>query len=272
MPMRIWIVTPSLNQSGYLRQTIDSVLSQAGDFDLRHVVVDGGSTDGSVELLRSIGDTRLSWTSEPDAGQSDAVNKGLATVDMAGSPAGDGEGDRDVVGWLNSDDLYQPGALAAVAAAFTEPAVQWAVGRYRVVDDAGAPIRRSIVRYKDRLLRRYAYRTLLRENFIAQPAVFWRASFGRRVGPLDGSLHYTMDYDLWLRMGRLAPPALIDRELADFRVHGGSKTGRINRAQFDEGYTVARRHAAGDRASLLVHRLNVEKIVWAYRLLQCVGR
>jgi len=272
--MRIWIVTPSLNQSGYLRQTIDSVLAQAGDFDLRHIVVDGGSADGTVELLRSITDPRLSWTSEPDAGQSDAVNKGLATVDMAGSPVGMGGGcdQGDVVGWLNSDDLYRPGALAAVAAAFANPAVPWAVGRYRVVDDAGTPIRQSIVRYKERKLRRYAYRALLRENFIAQPAVFWRASFGRRVGPLDTSLHYTMDYDLWLRMGRLAPPVLIDRELADFRVHGGSKTGRINRAQFDEGYAVARRHFGGDGASLLVHRFNVEKIVWAYRVLQRMGR
>jgi glycosyltransferase involved in cell wall biosynthesis len=272
--MRIWIVTPSLNQCLYLRQTIDSVLSQAGEFDLRHLVVDGGSTDGSVEVLRSITDPRLAWTSQPDAGQSDAVNKGLAVVDMAGPPVdgADGCDHRDVIGWLNSDDLYRPGALAAVAAAFTDPAVQWAVGRYRVVDDAGQPTRRSIVRYKERRLRRYAYRRLLRENFIAQPSVFWRASFGRRVGPLDPSLHYTMDYDLWLRMARLAPPLLIDRELADFRVHGGSKTGRINRAQFDEGYAVARRHFAGDRASLLVHRFNVEKIVWAYRLLQRLGR
>ena len=117
----------------FLRQAIDSVRSQAGPFDLRHVVVDGGSTDGSTDLLRSIIDPRLSWTSGPDAGQSDAVNKGLTTVDLAG-PA---DGDTDVVGWLNSDDLYLPGALAAVAAAFADPAARWAVGRYRVIDEAG---------------------------------------------------------------------------------------------------------------------------------------
>jgi hypothetical protein len=86
------------------------------------------------------------------------------------------------------------------------------------------------------------------------------------------SLHYTMDYDLWLRMAARADPALIDHALADFRVHSSSKTGRINRAQFDEGYAVARRHAAGHRLDLLLHRLNVEKIVWAYRAMQWLGR
>lgn len=264
--MRLWIVTPSFNQAAYLRETLSSVLSQTGPFELRHVVVDGGSTDGSVELMASTDDPRLTWTTGPDAGQSDAVNKGLAAVDMA-DPAGG-----DVVGWLNSDDLYLPGALAEVARTFADPAVQWAVGRYRVIDDAGRPIRQSIVRYKERFLRRYRYRQLLRENFIAQPAVFWRVGFGRAVGRLDVSLHYTMDYDLWLRMGQRAAPRLIDRELAAFRVHGSSKTGRINRAQFDEGYTVAARHAAGDRVSLGIHRFNVEKIVWAYRVLQRLGR
>jgi glycosyltransferase involved in cell wall biosynthesis len=263
--MRLWIVTPSFNQAAYLGHTLDSVLSQAGPFELRMIVVDGGSTDGTVDLLRATTDPRLSWTSEPDDGQSDAVNKGWAAVDLA-------EGGDDVVGWLNSDDLYLPGALAAVAAAFADPGVRWAVGRYRVIDEAGKPIRQSIVRYKERFLRRYAYRQLLRENFIAQPAVFWRASFGRTVGRLDPSLHYTMDYDLWLRMGRVVDPVLIDRELAAFRVHATSKTGRINRAQFDEGYAVARRYVAGDRVSQAVHRFNVEKIVWAYRVLQLLRR
>ena len=219
--------------------------------------------DGTVELLRSA-DPPVTWHSEGDAGQADAVNKGLAQVDMAGSD--------DVVGWLNSDDLYLPGALSTVAETFADPAVLWAVGRYRVINEAGVAVRRGVVRYKERLLRRYRYRRLLRENFIPQPAVFWRASFGRTVGRLDPSLHYTMDYDLWLRMGRLADPTFIDRELAAFRVHATSKTGRIDRRQFAEGYAVARRHAGPDRASLLAHRLNVEKIVWAYRAMQLFGK
>jgi glycosyltransferase involved in cell wall biosynthesis len=258
--MRISIITPSFNQRAYLQQTMQSVLSQVGDFELTMHVIDGGSTDGTVDLLRSAGDSRLRWISEPDRGQSHAINKGL------------NQGDGDVIGWLNSDDLYAPAALATVAATFADSSVQWAVGRYQIVNDRSEPIRSGIVRYKNRLLDRYSYRNLLRENFIAQPAVFWRRDFGQRVGGLDESLHFTMDYDLWLRMGRVTPPRVIDQVLAQFRVHEQSKTGRINRGQFDEGYRVACRYFDGDTASRIAHRFNVEKIVWAYRLMRLIGR
>jgi glycosyltransferase involved in cell wall biosynthesis len=258
--MRISIITPSFNQRAYLQQAMQSVLSQVGDFELTMHVIDGGSTDGTVDLLRSINDPRVQWTSETDGGQSNALNKGLKRA------CG------DVIGWLNSDDLYAPDALATVAAAFDDPSVHWVVGRYEIINDRGQPIRSGIVRYKDRLLDRYSYRKLLRENFIAQPAVFWRHEFGQGIGGLDESLHFTMDYDLWLRMGRVAPPRVIDRVLAQFRVHEQSKTGRINREQFDEGYRVACRYFSGDTASRISHRFNVEKIVWAYRMMRLLGR
>jgi hypothetical protein len=129
-----------------------------------------------------------------------------------------------------------------------------------------------VVRYKERRLRRYSYRGLLRENFIPQPAVFWRRDFGAEVGPLDESLHWTMDYDLWLRMGRRCDPLVIDALLARFRLHEASKSGDFNRRQFDEGYEVARRYFGGDWQSRLAHRFNVEKIVWAYRVMRWAGR
>jgi glycosyltransferase involved in cell wall biosynthesis len=254
--MRLSVVTPSFNQREYLRQTLESVLKQQGDFELEELVVDGASTDGTVELLQDMGDSRLKWTSEKDNGQSDAINRGLRRVTG------------DVVGWLNSDDLYVPGALATVAAAFGDPAVQWVVGRYQIIDPAGNVIRSRIARYKDRSLDRYSYRKLLRENFIAQPAVFWRREFGQRIGELDESLHYTMDYDWWLRMGRLSEPRILNSVLAQFRIHPQSKSGRVNREQFDEGYRVACRYFGSDRMSRWAHRFNVEKIVWAYRLMR----
>ena len=141
----------------------------------------------------------------------------------------------------------------------------------KIIDAAGRVIRRSVTRYKERSLRRYSYRALLRENFISQPAVFWRRDFGRRVGPLDESLHYTMDYDLWLRMGQRSAPLILDQVLARFRLHGTSKSGQIDRRQFDEGYRVACRYVEGDWVSRLAHRTNVEKIVWAYRVMRMVG-
>jgi glycosyltransferase involved in cell wall biosynthesis len=258
--MHFCIITPSFNQRQFLEHTVRSVLDQQGSFDLTHIVIDGGSTDGTPAFLQSVTDPRVQWISEKDRGQSDAVNKGIA---MARG---------DVIGWLNSDDLYLPGALAAVADAFTDPAVKWVVGRYQIIDRSGAVIRPNVVRYKNRQLDRYSYRRLLRENVIAQPAVFWRRDFGGMAGGLDESLHYTMDYDLWLRMGKILPPKILDQRLAQFRVHAQSKTGRINRDQFDEGYRVALRYIGNDRISKWVHRFNVEKIVWAYRLMSLVGR
>ena len=259
--MKISIITPSFNGRRYLEQTSRSILSQAGDFDLEWLVVDGGSTDGTLDFLHTLdADPRVRWQSEADRGQSHAINKGMALA------AG------DVVAWLNTDDLYTPGALAAVAGQFTRhSAAQWLVGRCDIIDGEGRAIRQSVTRYKDRSLRRYTFRALLRENFIPQPAVFWRRDFGARVGALDESLHYTMDYDLWLRMGRETGPLFVDQVLAQFRLHEMSKTGQVNRAQFDEQYRVACRYFGGDRASRWVHRFNVEKIVWAYRAMRALG-
>ena len=258
--MKLSIVTPSFNGLRFLPAAASSILTQTGDFELEWIVVDGGSTDGTVEFLRGLCDPRVRWASEPDRGQSHAINKGLSLATG------------DVVGWLNTDDLYSPGAFAEVARAFqSSPDARWLIARYEVVDESGRAIRPAVVRYKERSLRRYAYRALLRENFVSQPAVFWRRDFGQSIGPLDESLHWTMDYDLWLRMGRVTDPLFLDRVLARFRLHPASKTGKVDRRQFDEQYAVACRYVGSDRVSRIVHRFNVEKIVWAYRVMRLFG-
>ena len=255
--MKISIVTPSFNGIRFLPAAASSILTQAGDFELEWIVVDGGSTDGTVDFLRDLNDGRVRWTSEPDRGQSHAINKGLSLATG------------DIVAWLNTDDEYAPGAFADVARAFqSSPDARWLIGRYEVVDESGRAIRPAVVRYKERSLRRYTYRALLRENFISQPAVFWRSEFAREVGPLDESLHWTMDYDLWLRMGRITDPMFLDQVLARFRLHPASKTGKVDRRQFDEQYAVACRYLGRDWISRSVHRFNVEKIVWAYRVMR----
>ncbi len=262
--MKIWIVTPSFNQCDFLGQTLKSILTQEGPFELACRVVDGGSTDGTLDLLRSIADPRLSWTCQKDRGQADAINQGLAQA---------GSGPDDVVSWLNSDDVYTPGTLAAVATAFAgHPSARWLIGRCQIIDARGKVIRPGVTRYKDRSLRRYSRRALLRENFISQMSVFWRGDFGREAGPLDLGLHYTMDYDLWLRMATRSEPLVLDRVLGQFRFHAKRKSGRVNREQFDEEFRVAQRYFGVDWLSRWVHRFNIEKIVWAYRAMRVIGR
>ena len=123
--MKISVITPSYNQGHYIRQTINSVLNQRGDFEVEHLVVDGQSTDDTLAVLRSYGHA-IRWLSEPDDGQADALNKGIALATG------------DVIGWLNSDDLYHPGCLDAVARVFAaEPRTQWLYGKVRIIDELG---------------------------------------------------------------------------------------------------------------------------------------
>ena len=258
--MKVSIITPSFNQRAFLQQTLSSVLGQQGNFTVEHLVIDGQSTDGTVELLNTVADPKLRWSSQPDTGQSDALNRGFR------------QATGEVIGWLNSDDLYMPGTLAAVVDAFADPHVNWAIGGYQIIDTQNRIIRPMVVRYKNLFLKRYSYRRLLRENFIAQPSVFWRRRFGEGIGLLDETLHHAMDYDLWLRMGRACDPVILDRVLSQFRIHPQSKSGRLNRERFDEDFQVALRHLGDDRLNKWIHRLNNEKIVCAYRVMALFGR
>jgi glycosyltransferase involved in cell wall biosynthesis len=256
----VTVLTPSLNGGEYFNMTLRSVLSQSGDFNLQWIVIDGGSNDGTLSLLKSINDPRVRWISEVDNGQAAAINKGIAMAQG------------DIIAWLNCDDLYLPGAIQAAVTAFeNNPSAQWLVGRCGIVNEEGAPIRHAVTRYKDRLLSSFSFRRLLQINMINQPAVFWRRDFGLSCGPLDESLHYTMDYDLWLRMATRRPPLIVKEVLADFRVHGESKSRKGCREQFDEGYRVASRYWGADYLSRCVHRFNVEKIVWGYRAMRLIG-
>jgi len=253
--MKISIVTPVLNQAAFLERTIRSVLDQRGEFELEHLVVDGGSTDGTLEILRRYAD-RLRWLSEPDTGQSDAINKGLRLVNG------------DVLAWLNADDLYLPGALAHVAAEWRHTSFAWAFGNCRIINAADVEIRRGITAYKIWQSRGYSYRRLLRRNFIPQPAVFFSRAAYEQVGELDRDLTYAMDYDYWLRLGRRWCPRYVDHFLAAFRWHPRSKTGAAYRAAAWETFQVARRHAAGgSRLDLCWHFMHYCTLCVLYRFL-----
>lgn len=259
--LKISVITPSFNQADYIGRTIDSVRSQQGRFELEHIIVDGGSTDSTVDILTSCGDA-IRWISEPDKGQADALNKGVA---MATG---------DVIGWVNSDDLYESGALATVADVFEcEPQTQWAYGKVRVIDAAGHQIRQSITWYKNLRMRRYRYRKLLAENWISQMGVFWRRSAGKQVGPFRTDLHYCMDYNYWLRLGARWGGRFINAYLAAFRWYPLSKSGAGFRDQFREQLAVAAEQAGGRyRWAIFCQRLNCAKIVAAYRLMELLRR
>lgn len=256
---KISIITPSFNQVTFLKETVNSIINQEVNLETEHIIVDGGSTDGSVELLKSLRDQVL-WLSEPDLGQADAVNKGIR---MASG---------NIIGWLNSDDLYLPGALQAVADYFRDhPGCRWIYGRCRIIDDKGKERWDWITRYKNARLKKFTLEKLLRENFISQPAVFFRKELFEEAGGLDLSLKYAMDYDLWLRFGKITPAGVIHKDLASFRRHSSSKSETGFRDQFFEQYAVSRKYNPSF-FSLALHRFNIFKIITSYRILGLFSR
>jgi glycosyltransferase involved in cell wall biosynthesis len=254
--MRISIVTPSFNQAEYIERTIASVLSQKGDFLLDYRVIDGGSTDGTLEILRRCKDPRFSWVSEPDKGQVDAINKGLR--------AASGE----IVGWVNSDDLLLPGALARVASAFErDPEAEWLHGRCEIIDEQDRPVRSWVSLYKHVRASRHSFENLLTENYVSQMTAFWRRSVHDEIGYLDPSLKLAFDYDLWLRLARRGPPIYFPERTACFRWYPSSKSGSQFEAQFREDAEIAARHAGERRWVLLRKRAKNVAIVSAYRVM-----
>lgn len=252
--LRISIVTPSYNQGHFIGRTIDSILAQRGDFDLDFRVLDGGSKDNTVEVLKSYGD-RVRWVSERDRGQIDAINKGLRACDG------------DVVGWVNSDDILLPGALDRVASAFAEnPQVEWVHGRCKIIDEHDREIRRWVSVYKHYRCRNHTFENLLTENYISQMTAFWRRSVHDEIGYLDESHELAFDYDLFLRLAKRGDPVYLDEPIACFRMYDTSKSGAGFEAQVAEANAIALQYPT---TPWTVARMRAKKvaIINAYRVM-----
>ena len=198
------IITPSYNQASYLEQTILSAIEQ--DYSpLEYLIVDGGSEDGSLEIIRKYAGRLAWWVSEPDAGQAEAINKGLARARG------------EIVAWLNSDDLLLPGAVArAVSALESNPELGMVFGDAISIDARSQPLNR--LAFND-----WGLPEFMRFRIICQPAAFMRKATLDRAGYLDPSFHYLLDHHLWIRLARLAPVEHIPAALAAARQHPEAK-------------------------------------------------
>ena len=199
----ISILTPSFNQGRYIEQTIVSVLKQ--DYPrFEHIVIDGGSTDETVEILKRY--PHLKWVSEPDKGQADALNKGFR---MATG---------EVIGWINSDDFYAEEVFHRVAELFADPGVQWTIGDVvHYFDGSGAESYISS--------HAITYEALIRNpDILRQQGAFFRSELIRKAGGWNAEFYMVMDYDLWLRMARLTTPRMTHEKTAFFRMHEEQKT------------------------------------------------
>jgi len=250
---KITVCTPSLNQGHFIEETIHSVLNQ-GYPNLEYIVIDGGSTDGTVDILRK-NENHLIWRSEKDSGQSDAINKGFR---MASG---------EILSYINSDDTYEPGALHKVGRFFADhPQAAWLTGKCRIIDPQGREIRPLITFYKNIWLLLNSYNLLLIIDYISQPATFWRRDVVMQIGLFDENLHTTMDYDYSLRVGKLYKLWVINDYLASFRIHAASKSEQV-REHFDEDLLTAKRYTRSN-CQIGLHHLHNRLIISSYLLMQ----
>jgi glycosyltransferase involved in cell wall biosynthesis len=200
------IVTPSFNQARYIEATIQSVLAQ--DYPrIEYIIIDGGSTDGTVDIIKKYEGRITSWVSEPDKGQTDAINKGFARAKG------------EILAWINSDDTYESGAItAAVRYLQAHPHVGMVYGDCNFINERGSVIGRFSAAQTDQNLLRRGY------VHIPQQASFFRADLWKQVGPLDPSFYFAMDYDLWTRLATHSTLKYVPKTWANFRLHTSGKT------------------------------------------------
>jgi glycosyltransferase involved in cell wall biosynthesis len=243
------IVTPSFNQAAFLEETILSVLNQ--DYEhLEYIIVDGGSTDGSLEIIQKYADRLAWWVSEPDRGQTDAINKGFA------------RSKGEIFAWINSDDTYLEGAVAEAEAYLTaNPDVGAVYGDANLIDENGVVIGKFPARQTNyqQLMRGYVH--------IPQQATFFRGDLWKKVGPLDPSFFFAMDYDLWVRLSKEAPLVYHPRCWANFRLHGDAKSVESDDRCWPEMVRVYRREGGG-RISWLALKAFLRPLIYGWMPIQ----
>ncbi len=245
------IVTPSFNQARYLDATIQSVLGQ--DYPrIEYIIVDGGSTDGSVDVIQKHEGRLASWVSEQDKGQTDAINKGFNRASG------------DILAWINSDDTYNPGAVSAAVKFLVEnPDVAMVYADCDFINEQGAVIGKFNSAQTD-------YRRL-REGYvhIPQQTMFFRAKYWKELGPLDPSFYFAMDYDLWTRIAARAPiKYLAGQTWANFRIHSSGKTTSADDRCWPEMLRVHYRDGGGF-FSVIVAKYYLRKLIgplWKWRI------
>ncbi len=241
-PLKVSIITPSYNQAEFLEATILSVLNQ--DYhNIEYIVMDGGSTDGSMDILQRYADRLAYWQSSPDKGQTDAINQGFSRATG------------DIYAWINSDDTYEPGAVSkAVERLNQHPHADLVYGKANFINAAGNVIGSFPAAQTDfrRLMRGYVH--------IPQQAAFFRASAWKAVAPLDENFFFAMDYDLWVRLARRGQLLFVPDTWANFRLHHDAKSIAADDRCWPEMLAVYQR-LGGSKFSIIYAKYYLRKML-----------
>jgi glycosyltransferase involved in cell wall biosynthesis len=251
---KITIITPTYNHSIFIERTIQSVLGQKYP-NLEYIIMDGGSTDGTLEIVKKYAEQIILIT-EKDRGMYNAINKGMNIAKG------------DIIGYINSDDIYEPGALLRVGKYFLEnPTVCWLSGKCKIIDINDKEINRAISMYRNILLQyNNRYNTLLVVDYIPQPSTFWRKEFSNKIGKFNEEYNYVSDYDYWLRAMKLFQLHVIKDNLSSFRTYPTSKTQKRVLNNDNEELIMIKKYTTSKviRGLYMFHRMIIEII---YKLL-----
>lgn len=257
--MKISIITANYNGERFIEQTLKSVISQRdAGVDLEYIVVDGRSSDRSMEIIGKYRGQIDKVICEKDNGAFDAINKGLALATG------------DVLGWLNSDDLYEPGALKRVVEVMEkEKDCALCFGHCPIINEQGIEIRKGITRFKEFFYPLSSRFTIQCINYISQPAMFFRRSAFEKSGGLRQDFKCAWDYDLIIKLFRQGKAVMAGNPpLAYFRWHPSSLSGTLFRDQFREEWQVAAKDAGRISLQALIHLGVWWGIVFCYTLMK----
>ena len=230
---KISIVIPSYNKVEYIQETLESIVSQKYP-NLEVIIQDGSSTDGTLEIIKKYAKKYpeiFSWVSRKDKGQVDSINKGLMKAKG------------DIVTYINADDIYENGALFVVGVYYREnPGILWLAGKGDMINGKGKRIFSLVTKYKNLLLRSNWYLLLLVVNYLNQPAVFLSKNAYKKYGPFSGTKDYVMEYDLWLKLGKIQMPSVLKDHLASFRLTVNSISSTEFKILLSRDFKVVRRY------------------------------
>ncbi len=239
--LKISVITPSLNQGSFIRDTIESVISQNYK-NFEHIIIDGGSTDDTIEILKEY--SHLKWISEKDNGAANAINKGLKMTDG------------EVITWLNSDDYYDLGVFDLVNEIYSDnKELDFLSGNLTYVD------KNKRILFEDKTYNyNYEYLINYSADVIRQASIFFTNRLFRKTGYLDEDLKIVFDYELFIRMLKITKPYFVDNNFAFYRDYGNTLTRRNLRKQAFEIFKVSRKY--GGMFFSKLNRQNVKKILF----------
>lgn len=243
---KISIVIPSYNKVNYITATLQSIVDQKYP-NLEVLVQDGGSTDGTVDVINKFAKKYpkiFKWVSKKDNGQVDAINTGFKNASG------------EIFAYINADDVFSKSSLLKVGKMFTEnPDCLWVTGYGDIINDKGKVISSWVTKYKNFLLRLNSYEALLAINFITQPSTFIRKTAYLKYGPFAGTKKYVMEYELWLKLGKISMPCVIKELLSSFRLTTDNISSTSSRELLSIDYKLAQKYTKSS-AILFLHKLH----------------